>query len=149
MRLAASHVPHERHYTSEELLVHAPAAVRRLGRVIVWWELRRIPFNLLIGAYGILCLLLFFWAITTSGHLQEGEDAVEPLALLAASFAANACYTLGWLVELPMRSVIPRLSPQFGPLFLKLGLGFSFLMISISAVLWLGYRLLQVFHVLR
>jgi hypothetical protein len=64
-------------------------------RVIVWWELRRIPFNLLIGAYGILCLLLFFWAITTSGHLQEGEDAVEPLALLAASFAANACYTLG------------------------------------------------------
>src|SRR5688572_15583750 len=89
------------------------------GRVIVWWELRRIPFNLLIGVYGLICLLLFFWAITTSGHLPPGEDAVEPLALMMTVFAANACYTLGWLLEIAVRLLMPELSPRFSPVLLK------------------------------
>jgi hypothetical protein len=46
-------------------------------RVIAWWELRRIPFNIIIGIYGVLCLIIFFFSILTSGHLQVGEDAVE------------------------------------------------------------------------
>jgi hypothetical protein len=58
-------------------------------RVIAWWELRRIPFNIIIGAYGIACLAVFFWAITTSGRLSPGEDAVEPMALMAAPFVIN------------------------------------------------------------
>jgi len=121
----------------------------RWWRVILWWELRRIPFNLLIGAYGALCLVLFYWAITSSGHLQPGEDAVEPLALIAAAFAANACYTLGWLLELPVRLLMPALSAQFGAVLLKLGIGFSLFIISVPAVFWVGYRLLQFAHVLR
>ena len=71
--------------------------------VIVWWELRRLPFNVIIGAYGIFCLLIFFAAIVTSGHLQPGEDAVEPLALLAAPFVINVLYSLGWIAELTAR----------------------------------------------
>jgi hypothetical protein len=118
-------------------------------RVILWWELRRIPFNLLIGFYGIVCLVLFYWAITTSGQLQPGEDAEEPLALILAPFAANACYTLGWLLELPMRFFIPELSPMFSPVLLKLGIGISFFIISVPAVFWVGYRVLQFAHVLH
>ncbi|MBI3028029.1 MAG: hypothetical protein HYY64_00745 [Candidatus Rokubacteria bacterium] len=60
---------------------------------MAWWEVRRIPFNLIVGVYGVVCLVAFFWAITTSGHLQPGEDAVEPLALLAAPFGINVLYT--------------------------------------------------------
>ena len=37
-------------------------------RVILWWEVRRIPYNILVGFYGVFCLVIFFWAITTSGH---------------------------------------------------------------------------------
>lgn len=105
--------------------------------VIVWWELRRIPFNLSIGAYGIVCLGLFYWAILSSGTLQPGEDAVEPLALMAAPFLVNICYTCGWLVELLARRARPSLSPRFGPWLLKLGLTFSLLVISGPAVYWL------------
>lgn len=56
----------------------------RWWRAVVWWELRRIPFNVVIGTYGFICLMIFFWAIVTSGQLQPGEDAVEPIALFLA-----------------------------------------------------------------
>jgi hypothetical protein len=28
--------------------------------VILWWERRRLPFNLIVGTFGILCLVIFF-----------------------------------------------------------------------------------------
>jgi hypothetical protein len=118
-------------------------------RVIVWWEIRRIPFNLIIAVYGLLCLMIFFWAITSSGHLEPGEDAVEPMALIAAPFIVNICYTTGWFVELAARMMIPSLSTRFSSALLKIGIGFSLFVISIPAMLWLGYRLLQVIDILQ
>jgi hypothetical protein len=115
-----------------------------LWRVVLWWEVRRLPFNLIVGLYGLVCLVAFFWAITTSGHLQAGEDVLEPLALLAAPIAVNLFYTLGWLVEVPSRLVVSDLAPRFGPLLLKLGLGLGVFLITLPAAVWVGYRLLQV-----
>ena len=112
-------------------------------RVVLWWEVRRIPFNLIIGTYGLACLLVFFWAIGTSGHLQAGEDAVEPLALLAAPLAINALYTLGWLVEALARLAKPALSLRFGAMLLKLGLGLGLSLITLPAAFWVGWRILQ------
>jgi hypothetical protein len=113
----------------------------RCGAVL-WWELRRIPYNLVIGGYGIACLLVFFWGITTSGELRPGEDAVEPLALFAAPFIANVCYTAGWVVELFTHLLIGP-SPQIGTFLFKLGLGFSLFVISIPAIIWAS---IGVFH---
>lgn len=118
-------------------------------RVVLWWEVRRIPYKILVGLYGTFCLVIFFLSITTSGHLQPGEDAVEPMALFAAPIGVNVCYTLGWLVEVPARVLSPSLSPRFSPFLLKLGIGLSAFLISMPAVLWGGYRLLQMAHVLR
>jgi hypothetical protein len=113
-------------------------------QVIAWWEKRRIPFNLLVGAYAAVCLAVFFWAIATSGHLEPAEDAVEPLALLAAPIGINMFYTLGWLVEVPARSFMPGLSPRFGAFLLKLGLGLGLALITVPAAFRGGYRLCQV-----
>jgi hypothetical protein len=121
----------------------------RWWRVILWWELRRIPFNVLIGVYGVMCLAIFFWGILGSGILRPGEDAVEPMALVAAPFAVNICYTFGWLVELVARLVRPSLTPRLGPRLLRLGLGFSMFVISIPALYWGGYRVLQLVHVVH
>lgn len=112
-------------------------------RVIAWWEVRRIPFNLVVGGYGAVCFVVFLWAITTSGHLQPGEDAVEPLALMVAPFGINALYTSGWLVEVALRLLKPSLSAGFSPLLLKLGLGLGLFLITIPAGFWAGYRVLQ------
>jgi hypothetical protein len=76
-------------------LFTSPSSTSSAWRVIAWWEARRIPFNIVIGLYGLVCLLVFFWSIETSGHLPAGEDAVEPIALIFAPFGINILYTLG------------------------------------------------------
>ena len=74
-------------------------------QVIGWWELRRIYYNaalLLIGVVAVMCMELLM-----SQVLPSGDDAVEPIALFGGivlySLAANACYTLGWVLELQER----------------------------------------------
>jgi hypothetical protein len=111
--------------------------------IVSWWEVRRLPFNLIIGTYGILCLVLFFATITTSGYLQTGEDAVEPLALMMAPIIVNVLYTLGWIVEAIYRRIEPDVSPGFGPRLFKLGLGLGVFFSTLPAAYWTGYTLMQ------
>ncbi len=117
--------------------------------VIGWWELRRIPFNFVIGLFGSFAFAVFATSIYSTGILEPGEDAVEPFALLLVPIAANICYTAGWLLDVPLRLVRPSLSPAFSPRLLKLGFGLSFFLVSLPAVYWGGYRLLQLCHVIR
>jgi len=124
-------------------LFATPANNRSAG-VIWWWELRRIPFNIIVGLYGLVCLIIFFIAIEASGHLEPGEDAVEPIALLFAPIAINVLYTLGWLVEVPTRMIAPNLSPSFGPTLLKLGLGIGLALISFPPAFWIVNLLIGV-----
>lgn len=116
---------------------------------ILWWELRRIPYDILVALFGVFCLMVYAWGIITSGQLEPGEDVVEPMGILAAALVVNICYTLGWLVEASARMLVPSLSTRFGPLLMKMGIGLSFLLISVPAVYWGGYRLLQLTHVTR
>ena len=115
-----------------------------IRRTISWWERRRIAFNVVVGAYGFVCLMIFFAAITTSGSLKPGEDAVEPVAIMAAPFGINLLYTLGWIVEIPARLLFHGLSPRFGPFLLKVGLGIGVILISLPPAVWGGYRLFQI-----
>ena len=121
----------------------APPNPPGIGRSIIWWEKRRIPVNLLIGIYGIICFLIFFAAINASHQLPPGEDAVEPMAILLAPIAFNLCFTLGWLVEAVMRAAAPGVTPKLGPRLLLAGLVFSFCLISVPALLWGGSFLLH------
>jgi hypothetical protein len=111
--------------------------------VVAWWEMRRITFNIVVGCYGALALLVFFWAIGGSGRLQPGEDAIEPIALLAAPIAINVLYTLGWLVEVPARFLMPSLPSRFGVILLQAGLFFGLALSTLPAAYWVAVRLLQ------
>ena len=70
--------------------------------VIRWWELRRIPYNLVVGAVGLASIVVF--EIVANSMIPRGEDAVEPLLLLVGIFAygvaCNVAYTLGWIGEI-------------------------------------------------
>ncbi len=76
-----------------------PQDEQSLGQIVIWWEKRRIPYNLIVGTIGFISLLLFLLFITKSRELQPGEDAVEPMALFMAPILMNIGYTLGWFVE--------------------------------------------------
>ncbi len=125
-----------------------PAGRRGALQIVAWWELRRIPYNLIVGAAGVLSLLLFSVAIEKSDVLRPGEDAVEPLALLAAPLLANVGYTAGWVAELTLRLLWRDAPERIGPALLKLGITFSLAVVLFPSVYWGGYWLLHAMGVL-
>lgn len=68
---------------------------------ILWWEVRRIPFNFLVGLTGLIGIALVFWI--GDSLVPAGVDAIEPMLLFFGvpvyAVAANLCYTLGWASE--------------------------------------------------
>ncbi len=73
-----------------------------IGRIIVWWEVRRIAYNLILlptGFVGLLLLLLVMQS-NPSDDLGAENDFVPFLSALMAFIAANVCYTLGWMVNI-------------------------------------------------
>jgi hypothetical protein len=101
----------------------------------------------LVGTWGIICFVIFLIAIQGSGELKPGEDAEEPLALIAAPFLINACYTMGWLVELPARAMWPGW--EIGPRLMKLGVGFSLFCVTLPAAIWVVIWVLKSTHLLK
>lgn len=69
---------------------------------IRWWEVRRLPFNAVVGVLGVGTVA----AVETIGAtlVKAGEDVIEPTLLVAGvvffGIGANAAYTLGWITEL-------------------------------------------------
>jgi hypothetical protein len=127
-------------------LISPPQEPTSPGDAIAWWEQRRLPYNLVVGAVAVVCLVLYCFCITSAGVLQEGEDVVEPLALLAAPLVAilvNVCYTAGWVVDAPLRYFVPGLTPRFTTGLFILGFAFSLLVVSFPAIFWGCYCLLQ------
>ena len=69
---------------------------------IAWWELRRVAYNIIVGIVGIVSIIIM--ELFGSTFIGPGEDFVEPLGLILGvllfGLAANAGYTLGWIIEL-------------------------------------------------
>ena len=103
--------------------------------IISWWEIRRVPYNLILAFVGTISLLLFFAFITMANELKPGEDAIEPMALFMAPIAANVCYTAGWIVEL-FWLILRKKKSHIGPTLLKFGLGFSLVIVIFPAAAW-------------
>jgi hypothetical protein len=66
---------------------------------IVWWEIRRIPFNLLLLAVGTISGLV---SLLIANRLSGPDANLGSPAIGVALYgiAANVCYTLGWITEL-------------------------------------------------
>jgi len=118
-------------WTSEESLVSTRADIIR------WWEARRFRFNVFVGAVGVATWLLVM--IAGSAAVKPGEDFEEPLAMLFGPFIyaalANACYTLGWVVDTIFYRGTPRTR------LYKAGLIFSIVLTALpglwAVVAWL------------
>ncbi len=105
-------------------------------RIITWWEKRRIPYNLIIGALGFISLLLFFLFITKSGELKPGEDAVEPMALFMAPIFMNIGYTLGWFVEVMLRIFQRKKFRRISRELFQVGLFLSVAVVILPSAFW-------------
>lgn len=103
--------------------------------IISWWEIRRIPYNLILVIAAAILLPVFYAFISFENDLKPGEDAIEPMAIFMAPIAANICYTAGWVLELCWL-VVRKEKTYIGPCLLKLGVAFSLVIAAFPAVVW-------------
>jgi hypothetical protein len=92
------------------------------AHVVAWWELRRLPYNIIIAVTGLLTLSVFYavaLGCERSGGIPLGTPR-PPLLVLIAVIAywivANAFYTCGWILELLVARMWRVSTPVFGPI---------------------------------
>ena len=108
--------------------------------VVLWWEVRRIPYNVVVGLVGTFSLVATFFLIVASDALEPGEAAIDPLGLfllpLLGGIFFNVCYTAGWVFEVLVRSASGADNRFLGPILLTGGLLLSLGIVMVPAVLW-------------
>ena len=105
-----------------EVLYPLPDRRRTALSSLHWWESRRLLFNKVVGATGLVT-----FAFASVFFIIAGEFSLTPLIVgsVVYGIAANACYTLGWVAELAARAAWGRHAPDLGPLLFRQGLIFS------------------------
>ena len=117
-------------------LFWVPAEPRAWYRIILWWELRRFAYNLLVGIPGCISLASFLYV--ASKQPPETQDGPEPFIVFIFAFGANLCYTGGWIWELGARAFWKDKAVSFGPIMFSLGLIFSILLATLPALIITG-----------
>ena len=124
---------------SSKWMFSVPEGQRSRWQIILWWELRRIPYNLILGAVGI-CRIFLFYFFSSHEPIENGEDIGEPIMILIAPVLINACYALGWIVEAYAPEAYLNSFPgdrrQIGPRFLWMGIQFSLAVILLPTIIW-------------
>jgi hypothetical protein len=110
-------------------------------QIVGWWELRRIPYNLIVGFSGLLTICVMV-AVEINCERRTGVSSVLPdppiFALFGAivyAFMANVCFTGGWVVELLLVHGLGIRPRRFAQVAFALGLLGSVLLTILPAAL--------------
>jgi len=104
-----------------EFLFPAPAP-RSAGKIILWWEHRRLFYNVVVGLGGLVSMgTLSVVATAFSGTFQ----AVPWQPAAAFAVLANVCYLLGPATEILVHKLWGRTVLPVGPALYRIGLTFS------------------------
>jgi hypothetical protein len=100
------------------------------GKIILWWEIRRIPYNLTVGLAGLIALILVVFVGGLA--VKPGVDFEEPMGLIALpivfGLVANLCYTVGWVIDTTCYRGEPRYK------LFRIGLVFSIVLASLPGI---------------
>ncbi len=114
----------------EWLFVRSTAHQHAAG-VVGWWEARRVPYNIIVGAVGLVSAALMV-AVAFTCERRGGAPIGLPdsplfaiAGVLLYGIIANVCYTGGWITELLVARVWRVDTSRFGPIAFALGTGFS------------------------
>jgi hypothetical protein len=108
---------------------------------LVWWEARRIPYNLIVGCAGIItCTVCFVIAVAAEIFFHSDFGLPDPpfFAIIGVVFygiMANVCFTGGWITELFFRRVAPKEADRFATNSFFYGVIFSILLTLAPAAL--------------
>jgi hypothetical protein len=128
-----------------ELLYPSTAHPRAPLATLVWWEARRLKFNLIVGGTGVFTLL----TVCLVGLIPPGIP-IHPdwHPIVAYGLLANLCYSFGFPLELVLRKLLGHGAPPVGPALFRQGLAFAvgltLLPIVLISVAWV-VRLIGLF----
>jgi len=106
------------------LLFPAPAEVRTTASIFRWWESRRLKFNVVIGATGVVTLTAIK-LIALLPPISTNMPVFFWPGILAYGVFANLCYSLGFVTEAAMQRAWREETPRVGPYLFRQGLVFS------------------------
>ena len=101
--------------------------------VVLWWEARRVPYNVIVGMVGLMSsavLVTVAFVCESRGGAPIGLPDPPILALLGVllyGIVANVCYTGGWITELLVAKLWAVDTGRFGPIAFILGTALSVL----------------------
>jgi hypothetical protein len=130
-----------------------PSAGDSFWEIFCRWELRRLPYNLIVGSVGVLSSgVILVLAAIASEIFNEPLGLPDPpilavFGVIAYGIAANVCYTGGWLTEWVVRKVWRERAGVFGEISFVLGVVFSVLLTLVPAGLALLVLILRLVHV--
>jgi len=107
------------------VLFPAPAEVRNTGGILRWWESRRLTFNAVVGATGLVTLTaLKVLAFLPPFSMSLSLSMLWP-GIVAYGVLANLFYSLGFMTEAAMQRAWRDETPRVGPPLFRQGLIFS------------------------
>jgi hypothetical protein len=121
------------------LLLRPPAPLTPC-QVIGWWEMRRIPYNLIVGATGLATSFVMLTMAIICDRLigvpigMPDPPIVAVLGVIVYAIMANVCYTGGWVVELFLAHVVGVRPARFAEIAFGLGLMGSVALTLLPAV---------------
>ena len=114
-------------------LFSTPDRGRKWWEIIIWWELRRIPYNLIVGTLGMIFLLVFALINDLPPVAPPEERSVSFFLVPLFGVLANLCYTGGWIAELLLRAIWREKARDVGPQLLLVGLLMSLVPLPLPA----------------
>lgn len=117
---------------------------------IGWWEARRVSYNLVVGATGIVSAIIVVAAASLSEQLggepigMPDPPFLIPFGIVAFAVGANVAYTGGWIAELLFQRVWNTPSGAFAPMAFACGVLFSVALTLTPALIAAAYLLLLV-----
>lgn len=110
---------------------------RTSGSILLWWESRRLVYNIAVGGAAVLSLLL----VALISFVPPGfRFGIGWQPIVAYGALANVCYTFGFATEALAQRVWKDRCPPFGPALFRQGLVFSvgvtLLPVLVASVTW-------------
>ena len=109
-----------------ELLFPLPAVRRTPLGILLWWESRRLVYNVIVGATGSITLVVIGIAdLVSHAHHPGPFELPSFIPVLVYGVLANVCYTLGPIIETALERAWKDSVLPIGPALFRQGLAFS------------------------
>ena len=126
------------------LLFPAPAEVRSATAILRWWESRRLTYNVIVGATGLVTIAAMK-LVALLPPVSMNLPVFWP-GVIAYGVFANLCYSLGFATEAAMQRAWHDETPRIGPALFRQGLifsvGLTLFPIALMSIAW-GFQLLR------